>query len=132
MPPVPQPRPDFAQVITTVNAQLRDAYFDYDRSDAGPDAIAALRYDAELLRPFLPEFPALRLIVEGHCDERGSAEYNMGLGARRSARVAEILQEFGVPAARQQTTSFGKEMPQCTEETESCWSRNRRAHLAVR
>jgi peptidoglycan-associated lipoprotein len=114
-----------------LNAELlQDAFFDYDRSDVRPDAIAALRKDADLLLPVLARFPELRLTIEGHCDERGSAEYNLALGDRRARRAAEVLHGFGIPEARWQIVSYGREAPQCTEPVESCWQRNRRAHLS--
>src|SRR5262249_27800062 len=75
----PQPR-DPAAIAESVNRQLRDAYFEYDRSELGTEAVAALREDASVLAPILAEFPQLKVTVEGHCDERGSAEYNLGLG----------------------------------------------------
>jgi peptidoglycan-associated lipoprotein len=120
------------QAIVATNANLLDAFFPYDRSELTRDAIDALRNDADILRSLLAEFPQVRIIVEGHCDERGSAEYNLGLGDHRARRAAELLARFGVPAERMQTVSYGKESPQCTEPAESCWSRNRRAHLSVR
>jgi peptidoglycan-associated lipoprotein len=108
---------------------LRDAFFDYDRSDARADAIRALEHDAALLGPSLAGFPQLRLRIEGHCDERGSAEYNLALGDRRAASAAEVLRGSGV--SRREAVSFGKESPQCTEPVESCWRLNRRSHLVV-
>jgi peptidoglycan-associated lipoprotein len=133
-PPVPT-RPDrrnINQVIVSTNADLLDAFFPYDRSDLSTEAIAALRKDADILRPLVAEFPTLRVTVEGHCDERGSAEYNLGLGDHRARRAADLLERFGLPSDRIDTVSYGKESPQCTEPVESCWSRNRRAHLTVR
>jgi peptidoglycan-associated lipoprotein len=115
-----------------VNGQLEDAFFAYDSFDLSPEAIAALRRDADLLRAILRDFPGLRVTIEGHCDERGSAEYNLGLGDRRAVRAAAFLKELGLPAANFAPVSYGKEAPQCTESTEACWSRNRRAHFVVR
>jgi len=123
---------DVNVVVVEVNGQLKDAFFDYDRSAMRPDAISALRQDAALLLPIITEFPQLKVTVEGHCDERGSAEYNLGLGDHRADAAAEVLRGFGVPQARLETVSYGKERPQCTELTESCWRQNRRAHLVVR
>ena len=118
-------------MVAELNGQLRDAFFPYDRSEVTPEALNALQADAALLLPILPEFPALRIVVEGHCDERGSAEYNLGLGDRRAARAEAALTQYGIPAQRIETISYGKEMPQCTEPTESCWRRNRRAHVRL-
>jgi peptidoglycan-associated lipoprotein len=126
------PRRDPAAVIADLNNRLEDAFFDYDRSELRSDALAALRKDAALLAPIVAEFPQFKIVVEGHCDERGSAEYNLGLGDHRANRAAAVLQSFGVPLDRIQVVSYGKEQPQCSESTESCWHRNRRAHLAIR
>lgn len=117
--------------ISKINSQLVDAYFAYDRSDAAAEAVANLKRDADLLTPILAEVPSLHVVVQGHCDERGSAEYNLALGDRRAARAADILKGFGVPAAAMRTISCGKEMPQCTDPSESCWQLNRRAHLVL-
>jgi peptidoglycan-associated lipoprotein len=115
-----------------LNSQLQDVFFDYDRSEPGADAISALRRDAALLGPILAEFPKVKVTVEGHCDERGSAEYNLGLGDHRAQRALEMLTRFGLPAEQMQPVSYGKEAPQCTLAAESCWHLNRRAHLLVR
>jgi outer membrane protein OmpA-like peptidoglycan-associated protein len=119
-------------VIAEVNGQLEDAYFAYDRSEPGAEGLAALRRDAQVLLPLLSEFPGLRVVVEGHCDERGSAEYNLALGDRRASTILRILDQLGVPVSALVPISFGKEMPQCTEPMESCWKKNRRAHLSIR
>jgi peptidoglycan-associated lipoprotein len=126
------PTVDVTAAIHELNGQLQDAFFDYDRSDLRPEAIAILRRDADLLLSIRSEFPKYKVIIEGHCDERGSAEYNLALGDRRAGRAAEVLHEFGLPVSSSQTVSYGKEAPQCMESTESCWRRNRRAHLVVR
>jgi peptidoglycan-associated lipoprotein len=70
-------------------------------------------------------------VVEGHCDERGSAEYNLGLGDRRATSAKDFLVQLGVPADKLKTISYGKERPQCTENDESCWQKNRRAHFSA-
>jgi len=121
-----------AVAISAVNGQMEDIYFPYDQSDLSGQATAALGRDAELLREILREFPQLQVTVEGHCDERGSAEYNIGLGDRRATRTIAALAQLGLPAAGFSPVSYGKESPQCTESNESCWSRNRRAHFVVR
>jgi peptidoglycan-associated lipoprotein len=125
------PHPSLSETISTVNGQLEDVFFAYDRFDLTPEAAAALSQDAELLRIILREFPKLQVTVEGHCDERGSAEYNLGLGDRRATRATAFLRQLGLPPANFAPVSYGKEAPQCTESTESCWSRNRRAHFVV-
>ncbi len=71
------------------------------------------------------------MTIEGHCDERGSAEYNLGLGDRRANSAKEFLMQQGVPANRLNLVSYGKERPQCTESEESCWQRNRRVHFTA-
>jgi peptidoglycan-associated lipoprotein len=123
---------DIGSVISDINGKLQDAFFDYDHSEVRPDAVTALQQDSKLLLLMLSDFPRLRVIIEGHCDERGSGEYNLALGDRRASRAAEVLRGFGLPTASSQTISYGKEAPQCTESAESCWRRNRRVHLAVR
>ena len=123
---------DIETRISAVNGALEDAYFDYDRSDLAQEAVSALRRDAALLCTILADFPALKIVLEGHCDERGSAEYNLGLGERRARRAEDVLRENGVPAAAVEIVSYGKEAPQCTEPTEACYQRNRRAHIAVK
>lgn len=125
------PRRDPVAVITQINGELQDAFFEYDRADLRAGSIDAIRHNVALLLPILREFPGITVIVEGHCDERGSAEYNLGLGDHRAARVAEMLRELTVPAPRVRSVSYGKEMPQCRELSESCWQRNRRAHFRV-
>ena len=129
--PDPVPR-DQASAASAANAALMDIYFGYDESHLDGDNLATLMRDAEILRPLLGEFAGLKVLVEGHCDERGSAEYNLGLGDMRAARALQALVGFGVPRDRIAGISYGKESPQCVEAAESCWSRNRRAHLAVR
>lgn len=123
---------DVSAVLMELNSQLVDAFFDYDRAELRADAIAALRQDAAILLPILAEFPQVKLTIEGHCDERGSAEYNLGLGNHRAERAAELLKRFGVPKVNSEIVSFGKEAPQCNQPRESCWRLNRRAHLVVR
>jgi len=109
---------------------VTDVYFDYDKSEVREDARAALQKNADALKAILGDFPSAVISVEGHCDERGSAEYNLGLGDRRSTSVREFLVQLGVPGDRLKSISYGKEKPACTEGTESCWSKNRRAHFA--
>lgn len=91
----------------------------------------ALRKDAQGLKTILGDFPTLTIVIEGHCDDRGSAEYNLGLSDRRANAAKDVLTGLGVPAGRLTTRGYGKERPQCTEETEDCWQKNRRVHLTV-
>jgi peptidoglycan-associated lipoprotein len=104
---------------------LRDAFFDYDKADLRDDARAALAADAEWLK----KFTRVQFLIEGHCDERGTSEYNLALGDRRANAAKEYLASLGVDASRIKTVSYGKERPFCTESTESCWQQNRRAHF---
>jgi len=107
------------------NQNVRDAFFDYDKSNIRPDAQQALMGDAA----FLQQHPNIRFTVEGHCDERGSTEYNLGLGDRRATAVKDFLVQQGVSADRIRTISYGKEKPFCAEHTEDCWQQNRRGHF---
>jgi peptidoglycan-associated lipoprotein len=131
-PPPPPPPPPPAATVTLeqrLGSDVQDAYFDYDKSDIRSDARDALTRDVAALKSILMDFPNSTIVVEGHCDERGSAEYNLGLGDRRATSAKEFLQQLGVPADRLKTISYGKARPQCTEQDESCWQKNRRAHF---
>jgi peptidoglycan-associated lipoprotein len=131
-PPPPPPAVKSKRSITEWLAQeVQDALFDYDSSTIREDARAVLSRDAEVLKSIFSENPDAVISVEGHADERGSAEYNLGLADRRATAAKEFLVQLGVPEARLKPVSYGKERPQCTESNESCWQRNRRAHFAV-
>jgi peptidoglycan-associated lipoprotein len=131
-PPPPAPPPPVTRKFgDEIQSRIRDAYFDYDKSDIRPDAEATLRANAAALKELFSEFPDGRLVIEGHCDERGTNEYNLALGDRRSTTARDFLVNLGVPASRMTTISYGEERPQCSEEAESCWQRNRRAHFAA-
>ncbi len=127
-PPPTAPRLSSAEML---QQQAQDAFFDYDKSDIRPDARDALTRDAGLLKQIFAQDPNFTVVVEGHCDERGSAEYNLALGDRRSTSAKDLLVQLGVPADRMKTISYGKERPQCTEAAEACWQKNRRAHLSA-
>jgi peptidoglycan-associated lipoprotein len=105
--------------------EVRDAYFDYDSAAIRPDAREALQKTAD----FLKNYPNVRVTIEGHCDERGSTEYNLALGQRRANAVKEYLVSLGLPADHLNTTSWGKEKPFCSESTEACYQQNRRGHF---
>ena len=109
--------------------RIQDAYFDYDKHSLRPDAEASLQADAKTLSDIIRQYPDFKLSVEGHCDERGSAEYNMALGAARAKQAKEYLATLGLPADQLQTVSYGKERPVCTDHDEDCWQKNRRAHM---
>jgi peptidoglycan-associated lipoprotein len=130
-PPPPPSQPPPSRTLTAIlNSDVQDVYFDYDKSDIRGDARDVLTRDAAALKGILNDFPSASIVVEGHCDERGSAEYNLGLGDRRASSAKDFLVQLGVPADRLKTISYGKERPQCTEGNESCWQRNRRVHFA--
>lgn len=127
-PPAPtEPRISGAEMLSQA---AQDAYFDYDKNDIRDDARQALTKDADLLKRIFAADPNFSLVIEGHCDERGSAEYNVGLGDRRATAAKDFLIGLGVPADKIRTISYGKERPVCTDATEDCYQRNRRAHLA--
>jgi peptidoglycan-associated lipoprotein len=130
-PPPPTPAPAAKSLAERVDTELADAYFDYDKSDIRDDAQAALTADANALRSILADFPDAVLYLEGHCDERGSAEYNLALGDRRTIAASVFLEALGLNTNRLQRISAGKEKPQCAEATEECWQRNRRVHFSA-
>jgi peptidoglycan-associated lipoprotein len=132
-PPPPPPPPPAAKTVSLderLSGEVQDAYFDYDKTDIRADARDTLTRNAGALKAILSDFPNASIVIEGHCDERGSAEYNLGLGDRRASSAKEFLQQLGVPADRIKTISYGKERPQCTEQNETCWQKNRRVHFA--
>ena len=117
--PVVQPQPP---------QQLVDAYFDYNQANIRLDAQARLEANVLFWQTKLSN-PSI--IVEGHCDERGSLDYNLVLGQRRAEAVKAYLVDLGVPASKIHTVSLGKEKPICVEHKESCWQRNRRTHFTL-
>ena len=106
---------------------LGDVYFDLDNATIRDEGRAALATNATWLK----RWTSTRISVEGHCDERGTAEYNLGLGERRASAVKAYLVELGVPADRVVIVSKGKEAPFCTESNEACWRQNRRGHFII-
>jgi peptidoglycan-associated lipoprotein len=131
-PPPPAETPKARRTITdALAAEVQDAYFDYDKYDVREDARSVLTRNSDALKRIFQEFPSAVITIEGHCDERGSAEYNLGLGDRRSSSAKEFLTQLGVAADRLRTVSYGKERPQCTEATEDCYQKNRRVHFAA-
>jgi peptidoglycan-associated lipoprotein len=129
-PPPPPPSTPRLSSADLLQQQAQDAFFDYDMSEIRSDGRDALTHDAALLKQIFQQDPNFSVVVEGHCDERGSAEYNLALGDRRATAAKDFLVQLGVPADRLKTISYGKERPQCTEANEQCWQRNRRAHLS--
>ncbi|MGH9433772.1 MAG: peptidoglycan-associated lipoprotein Pal [Terriglobia bacterium] len=126
-PPPPPPPPPAAgpSEQDLFQQNVKDAFFDFDKSDIRPDAQQALTADAD----FLKAHPDISFTVEGHCDERGSEEYNLGLGDRRANAAKNFLVNLGVSADRITTISYGKDRPFCTDHNEACWQQNRRGHL---
>ena len=123
-PPAALPRPsEFAD-----NANLKDIHFEFDKYDIRPEAAKILDANATWLKAN----PRNLLLIEGHCDERGTAEYNLALGERRAKSAMNFLVGQGVAASRITVISYGKERPVCTEKTEACWAKNRRAHHLVK
>jgi peptidoglycan-associated lipoprotein len=104
---------------------VKDVYFDYDKSDIRADQQASVQADAQ----FFNQHANMNFTIEGHCDERGSTDYNLALGDQRASAVKNALTAAGVNASRIKTISYGKEKPFCTESNEACWQQNRRGHL---
>jgi peptidoglycan-associated lipoprotein len=121
-----------AETLRKLIADLmaQDIYFDYDMADFREDARRALNTDADLLKRIFALDQRVNFVIEGHADERGSAEYNLGLADRRAIVTRDALVQLGVPANRLRTISFGEEAPVCQDASEACWQRNRRAHLS--
>ena len=133
-PPVEDQTPDpLSEDIEKVNQYvyesglIGDVYFDFDKYDLKSEARERLAKNAE----FMKANPEFTFTIEGHCDERGTNEYNLALGDRRASSAVNYLASLGVPNSGVRTISFGEERPQCTESAESCWWRNRRAHFVI-
>lgn len=106
---------------------LKEVYFAYDSFDLRPDARATLKANADWLKANT----SARVEIEGHCDERGTSEYNLALGAKRAQAAKDYLISLGIPAARLSTISYGEELQVCKEQTEDCWQKNRRDRFVV-
>ena len=117
-PPVQTPKVDFEELFS---ANIKNIFFDFDKQDIRPDQQKAIQEDAQ----FLKEYPNIKFGIEGHCDERGSIEYNLGLGESRANAVKQALVQAGISSERITTVSYGKERPFCTEHNEQCWQENR-------
>ncbi len=129
--PTPSRMPDAATRarIEELLGRIQDAHFDYNKHNLRPDAEEALRKDAQTLAEIIRQYPDFKLTVEGHCDERGSEEFNLALGDARARQAKEYLATLGLPADQLRTISYGKDKPGCTEHDEACWQMNRRAHI---
>ncbi|HEY3628696.1 MAG TPA: peptidoglycan-associated lipoprotein Pal [Terracidiphilus sp.] len=108
-------------------ANVQDIFYDYDSADVRPDAQSTLSKDAS----YLASHPDIKIVIGGYCDERGSNEYNLGLGQNRADAAKSALVGAGVAANRIRTISYGKEKPFCSESTEECWQQNRRAGFSM-
>ncbi len=124
-PAAPPPVTSNAGDAQLFEEDMKDVFFDYDSYDITGQYTAVLQQDAR----FLQQHPSIRFTIEGHCDERGSTEYNLALGDNRALAAKQSLVSMGIAADRIKTISYGKEKPFCTESTEACWQQNRRAHF---
>lgn len=127
VPPPPAPVSKEPTLQELFDKEVKDAYFDYDKADVRADAREALSATAQ----FLKSYPQLKVVLEGHCDERGSTEYNLALGDRRAAAAKQFLVSLGISGDRIETVSYGKERPFCSASTEACWQQNRRGHFVM-
>ena len=126
-PPPPPPVDNSAQLTEEqlFNQSIKDIYFDYDQYEVSATQQSSITASAQ----FLAAHPGIKFSVEGHCDERGSTEYNLALGDNRANAVKAALVRAGIPGDRIRTISYGKEKPFCSESNESCWQQNRRGHF---
>ncbi len=126
----PAPAPPPAATSNATEEELfaqnvKDIFFDYDKYDIRASEQGSIQADAQ----FLQQHPDIHITIEGHCDERGSTEYNLALGTNRADSVKNALVQAGVGGDRIKTITMGKEKPFCTESNESCWQQNRRGHF---
>lgn len=124
-PPPPPPTTPTVGDEDLFNQNIKDVYFDYDKSDIRPDQQSSVQSNAQ----FLAQHPNINITIEGHCDERGSTDYNLALGDQRASAVKNLLVTLGINGSRIKTISYGKEKPFCTESNEACWQQNRRGHF---
>jgi peptidoglycan-associated lipoprotein len=135
-PPTPAPPPPLTEeqifakkTLEEVNKEhpLEDVFFDYDKYEIRGDSTGALQKDADWMK----KWTSTQVTIEGHCDPRGSSEYNLGLGSRRANAVKDYLVNLGVPAGRLTVVSKGKEQPWCSEQNEACYQQDRRGHFVI-
>jgi peptidoglycan-associated lipoprotein len=124
-PPPPPPPPPSVSDEELFNRNVRDVFFDFDKYDIRADQQGSMQSDIS----FLQQHPNIKFLIEGHCDERGSTEYNLALGDNRASSVKNALVQAGISADRISIKSYGEEKPFCTEHTEECWQENRRGHF---
>ena len=115
-------------VGTPQSSPMKDIYFDFDRYDLRPDARTALKANADWLK----QNPSAAVQIEGHCDDRGTAEYNLALGAKRAQAAKDYLTTLGIFQERLSTISYGEELPVCKEQTEDCWQKNRHDRFVIK
>lgn len=112
---------------TSASSPVKDIYFAFDSYDLRPDARETLEANADWLKAH----PSVRVEIEGHCDERGTNQYNLALGAQRAQAAKDYLVTLGVARERLSTISYGEEVPVCREQTEECWQKNRRDRFVI-
>jgi len=127
-PPSEETAPKPPAEETTTQHTLADAFFDYDEAALRADAKTALEGDAK----YMEANSGSKVVIEGHCDERGSVEYNLALGERRAKAAKDFLVSYGIPETRMTTISYGKERPFDPGHDESAWAKNRRAHVVAK
>ena len=131
--PAPAPADPLEGDLASVNEHIRrqgllgDGYYAYDSADLSEESRQRLAANAR----FFNEHPVFEAVIEGHCDEQGTPEYNLALGERRASSARSYLTSLGVDGSRLRTITYGEERPVCTESAESCWSQNRRAHFLI-
>jgi peptidoglycan-associated lipoprotein len=123
-PPIANVGPGNEQLFSQ---NMKDVFFAYDKYSVPENEQTAVEQDAR----FLAAHPKYKLLISGHCDERGSEDYNLALGDNRADAVRDQLERLGISADRIRTISYGKEKPFCAEDTEACWQLNRRAHFSM-
>jgi len=123
-PPTSASQPSLSELFAR---NVKDIFFDFNKYDVRADQQQAARADAQ----FLLQHPEVKLVIEGHCDDRGSEEYNLGLGDNRAQTLKSYLLQAGISADRIRTISYGKEKPFCNQDDEQCWQQNRRDHFAM-
>jgi len=117
--------------IDDLLARIEDAYFDYDKASLRPDAMEALKKDSTELRDILKDWPEYKITIEGHCDERGSAEYNMALGQKRAEAAKNYLTGIGIPADQFNVVSYGNERASKDCKDDGCWQKDRKVHFVA-
>lgn len=114
-----------SELIRKIQDEIKDIHFDFDKYEIRQEDIPTLKKVASLLQ----KYKNLKVIIEGHCDERGTNEYNFALGQKRANAAKQYLITLGVLPSKIEIISYGEEKPLCTEHNESCWQKNRRAHF---